>query len=200
MTTLLLSQGIPMLLAGDEFGNTQMGNNNAYCQDNEIGWLNWNALDDEGLDFLSFVSMLIDLRRRHPVFRRPDFFKGIATSEETPLKDITWLTPEGGEMTPDDWQDSQRRAIGALLSGDPADRFISLRGYRELDDTFLLLCNAHDRPVTFTLPHDMTLDRWSLILETTWPPLLKPGATFAGGASFPLAQHSLSLLVHVPQS
>jgi isoamylase len=196
MATLLLSQGIPMLLSGDELGNTQLGNNNAYCQDNDIGWLDWTPLDEEGTDFFEFVGALIKLRREHPVFRRPQFFKGQATSDETPLKDITWLTPEGKEMTDSQWQEPRRRAIGALLSGDTADRFISLRGYRELDDTFLLLFNANDDAVNFVLPKGAGLERWRLVLETVWPPRLVRGAMFDGGAQFALEGRSLTVLVH----
>lgn len=185
-----------MLLAGDELGNTQLGNNNAYCQDNDIGWLDWTPLDEEGADFFEFVGTLIKLRREHPVFRRPQFFKGQTTSGDTPLKDITWLTPEGKEMTDSQWQEPRRRAIGALLSGDTADRFISLRGYRELDDTFLLLFNANDDAVTFVLPKGAGVDRWRLVLETVWPPRLVRGAMFEGGAHFALEGRSLTLLVH----
>ncbi|MBV8372756.1 MAG: glycogen debranching protein GlgX, partial [Candidatus Eremiobacteraeota bacterium] len=137
LATLLLSQGLPMLLAGDELGHTQLGNNNAYCQDNEIGWLDRGNLLDASGDLFEFVRTLIALRRAHPVFRRPRFFRGV-TSDGSALKDITWFTPDGREMSQDDWYDTSRRCIGALLGGDTGDRFISLQGYRELDDSFLL--------------------------------------------------------------
>ncbi len=195
MATLLFSQGVPMLLAGDELGRTQQGNNNAYCQDNEISWIDWHALEGEEADFFDFVRFLIALRRRHPVFRRPHFFTGDA-SDQTPLKDITWLTPEGHEMTDSDWQDPHRRAFGALLSGETTSRFLSLRGYRELDDSFLLLCNAYEHPQSFVLPRDVGVERWRALFDTARTTSRGLDATYAEGETLLLAERSMHLFIH----
>ncbi len=188
LATLLLSQGVPMMLAGDELNRTQDGNNNAYCQDNEISWLDW-SLDDHGL--LHFVRRLIALRRAHPVFRRPRFFRGVAT-DASPLKDITWFAPEGHEMTQDDWYDSNRRAFGALLGGDVGDRFISLQGYPELDDSFLLILNASHETIEFTLPAIPVVRRWTHLIDTARP-RLAPNMPIAPGSRLSIADRSLSL-------
>jgi isoamylase len=175
--TLLLSQGMPMLLAGDELGHTQHGNNNCYCQDNELSWIDWR---NESL--VEFVRKLIAIRRAHPVFRRPRFFRG-APTVESPLKDISWFAPDGREMTHADWEDASRRCFGALLGGDPGDRFISLQGYPEIDDSFLLLLNGHDVSVDFVLPEAAGGGGWSLLVDTSTstPAMhgpLPPAATF----------------------
>jgi isoamylase len=188
LATLLLSQGVPMMLAGDELNRTQDGNNNAYCQDNEISWLDW-SLEDRGL--LHFARRLIALRRAHPVFRRPRFFRGVAT-DASPLKDITWFAPEGHEMTRDDWHDSGRRAFGALLGGDVGDRFISLQGYPELDDSFLLILNAHHEAIEFTLPAIPVVRRWTHLIDTARP-RLAPNMPIAPGSRLSIADRSLSL-------
>ncbi|HMF27126.1 MAG TPA: hypothetical protein VKE42_00050, partial [Candidatus Cybelea sp.] len=182
LATLLLSQGIPMLLAGDELQRTQRGNNNAYCQDNEISWLDWSAFnpavsfnfaraahfdlhDATGSDLIEYVRGLVELRRKHPVFRRPRFFRGVE-AEALPLKDITWFAPDGREMTHDDWNDGERRCFGALLSGDVADRFVSLQGYPEIDDSFFMILNAHPTTIEFVLPRVTAVRRWTQVLDT----------------------------------
>jgi glycogen operon protein len=192
LATLLLSQGVPMLLAGDEMSNSQNGNNNAYCQDNEIGWLSWT---DENHDpqLYEFVCKLIQLRRKHPVFRRPHFFKGRATGPSG-LKDITWIDPSGREMQEADWHDAGRRCFGAMLGGDTGDRFVSLRGYPEFDQTFLLLMNAHDRDISFTLPSVAPFRGWELALDTACPSPIPEETRYASGEVFPLRAHTFSLL------
>jgi isoamylase len=186
LATLLLSQGIPMLLAGDEFGRTQRGNNNAYCQDNEISWMDWSLADRT-----EFVQALIALRRAHPVFRRPRFFRGVAPGT-LPLKDITWFAPDGREMTHDDWNDSQRQAFGALLGGDVGDRFVSLQGYPELDDSFLIIMNAHPTAVEFVLPLAAAIRRWTHLLDTARP-ASTPNMPIAPGSRLTVADRSFSL-------
>jgi isoamylase len=193
LATLLLSQGLPMLLAGDEVSNTQHGNNNAYCQDNEIGWLTWSDVQEDP-ELVDFVRDLIELRRRHPLFRRPHYFKGSATSPSA-LKDITWIDASGREMVDADWHDSTRRTLAALFGGDTGDRFVSLRGYPEYDDTFLMLLNAHEHQIPFILPTLPTFAGWRLVLDTTRPQRLAPDAQFLPGAVFPLMGRSLALLV-----
>ncbi|HZT12857.1 MAG TPA: glycogen debranching protein GlgX [Candidatus Baltobacteraceae bacterium] len=194
LATLLLSQGTPMILAGDELGHTQLGNNNAYCQDNDIGWLSWTGIEEDDADLLDFLRALIALRKRHPVFRRTRFFHGAITPEEG-LKDISWIEPGGNEMTPEAWHDPSRRALGALLGGDTGDRFVSLSGYPEYDDTFLLLMNAHDRSIAFRLPPAGRFGAWELVFETARPVALASGVRFDVGSEYLLRSRTLALLV-----
>jgi isoamylase len=162
LTTLFLSQGVPMLLGGDEFGRTQNGNNNAYCQDNEISWFNWERNEDQNR-LLEFTQKLIQLRRQHPVFRRPKFLRGrrIRGSE---IKDVMWFNPGGNEMSEEEWLSPFVRCLGMLLSGDTADIF-GPNGEAVRDDTFLLLINAHYDAVSFMLPGEEHIE-WELILDT----------------------------------
>ena len=162
LTTLLLSQGVPMLSAGDEWARTQKGNNNAYCQDNEISWLNWE-LDDEQKALLDFTKRLIRLRRDHPVFRRPKFFQGrrIRGSE---IRDVMWFNPGGNEMTDEEWNSPFVRCLGMLLSGDTID-VQTFEGEPIRDNTFLLLINAHHEPLQFVLPGQQRV-KWELVLDT----------------------------------
>ena len=162
LTTLFLSQGVPMLLGGDEFGRTQNGNNNPYCQDNEISWFNWQRNDEQNR-LLEFTKKLIRLRKAHPVFRRPKFFRGrrIRGSE---IKDVMWFNPGGNEMKRDEWSSPSVRCLGMLLSGDATD-VVDARGEPVRDDTFLLLINAHYDVIPFMLPGEEHLE-WELILDT----------------------------------
>ena len=194
IATLLLSQGLPMMLAGDELNHTQGGNNNAYCQDNEIGWISWDdAKKDPGL--ASFVRDVIAIRKAHPVFRRPHYFDGGAGSAPGGLKDITWIAPSGHEMTHDDWHDGGRRVLGAMIGGDTGDRFISLRGYPEFDDTFLLLMNAHDQEISFTLPTVPSHAGWKLLLDTSHPNPIPVDTRFLREATFTVRGRTLALLI-----
>ncbi|HZT92311.1 MAG TPA: glycogen debranching protein GlgX [Gaiellaceae bacterium] len=158
LTTLLLSQGVPMLLGGDEFGRTQRGNNNAWCQDNEISWFEWAAADAE---LTEFVRRLIALRRDHPVFRRTSFFDG--TGERLP--DVWWMRPDGRRMTRRDWDNMEARAIGVFLNGEELDSQ-TRRGEPVRDDSFLLLFNAHYEDISFRLPARRFGARWELALAT----------------------------------
>jgi glycogen operon protein len=162
LTTLFLSQGVPMLLAGDEWARTQDGNNNAYCQDNELSWLAWEHTDEQK-ELLDFTKKLIQLRRDHPVFRRPKFFQGrrIRGSE---IRDVMWFNPGGNEMSDEEWMSPFVRCIGVLLSGDTID-VLSFEGDPIRDETFLLLINAHHEPIAFVLPGEEHLE-WRLILDT----------------------------------
>jgi len=162
LTTLLLSQGVPMLCAGDEWARTQNGNNNAYCQDNEISWLHWD-LDKEQEALLDFTKQLIRLRREHPVFRRPKFFQGhrIRGSE---IRDVMWFNPGGNEMSDEEWNSPFVRCLGMLLSGDTID-VQTFEGDPIRDSTFLLLINAHHEPLQFVLPGQERV-AWQLLLDT----------------------------------
>jgi isoamylase len=157
LTTLFLSQGVPMLLAGDEIGRTQGGNNNAYCQDNEVSWVDWSRATAER-DLLAFTQRLARLRSRHPVFRRRRFFKGAA--------DIAWLTPAGEEMTEEDWHAGFAKSVGVYLNG-AAITEPDPRGDPVTDMKFLLLFNAGADPITFTLPEAMLGGDWEVVIDTT---------------------------------
>src|SRR6266487_2942534 len=165
LTTLFLSQGVPMLCSGDEWGRSQNGNNNAYCQDNEISWLN-GARDEKQNQLLGFTQKLIQLRRDHPVFRRPKFFQGrrIRGSE---IRDVMWFNPGGSEMSEEEWASPFVRCLGMLLSGDTMD-VLNFEGEPIRDDTFLLLINAHYEPIPFVLPGQEHIE-WQLILDTMDP-------------------------------
>jgi glycogen operon protein len=194
LATLLLSQGLPMLLAGDELGHSQRGNNNAYCQDNETSWIAWSSIGEDGRSLLEFVKRLIKIRSVHPALRRTRFFHGspIPTSG---LKDITWLTVGGHEMQERDWNDRHSRAFAFLLGGDPGDNFISLLGYPELDDSFLMLLNASDTPQTYTLPAANSLRAWEVLLDTTWPEPASSGARVLVGETYVASSRSFVLFI-----
>ncbi|HEV3226111.1 MAG TPA: glycogen debranching protein GlgX [Acidimicrobiales bacterium] len=160
VTTLFLSQGIPMLLAGDEIGRTQQGNNNAYCQDNEISWLDWENADH---DFLEFVRAVIGFRSRHRVFRRRTFFQG-RPIHGADVSDLAWFTPAGGEMEDGDWEEGFAKAVTVFLNGDALER--GRRGEEYSDDSFLLLFNAHHETMSFTLPQSRWGDAWVRDVDT----------------------------------
>src|SRR5213596_1133303 len=165
LTTLFLSQGVPMLLGGDEWGRTQKGNNNAYCQDNEISWFDWRH-DEKQKQFLEFTRKLIWFREGHPVFRRPKFFPGrrIRGSE---IRDVMWFNPGGSEMSDEEWASPFVRCVGMLLSGDTVD-VVNFEGEPIRDDTFLLLMNAYYEAIPLVLPGQENLE-WQLILDTMDP-------------------------------
>ncbi|MES4893352.1 glycogen debranching protein GlgX [Streptomyces sp. NPDC096012] len=165
LATLLLSQGIPMLCHGDELGRTQRGNNNAYCQDNEISWIDWE-LAPEQQALAEFTRHLIALRAAHPVLRRRRFFRGeTATKPEQPLPDLMWLRPDAREMTGRDWQRDDAHSVGAFLNGDAiAER--DPYGRRMVDDSFLLLVNGYWEPVDFRLPDHTFGERWTTLIDT----------------------------------
>ncbi|HEY3634959.1 MAG TPA: glycogen debranching protein GlgX [Caldimonas sp.] len=189
LATLLLSTGVPMLLAGDERGNSQAGNNNVYCQDNETGWTDWIETPERAALF-AFVSRLIALRRDHPTFRRRNFFTG-QPIEGDPIRDISWMKPDGSEMQVDDW--ATLRALAMFVSGHGiAER--GPRGERLFDDDFLLLVNAHHEPVEIVLPHGFE-PQWRLVVDTAE----EPGTVDAqdriwAAQSYPLQGRSLALL------
>jgi glycogen operon protein len=161
LVTLLLSQGVPMLLGGDEFGRTQGGNNNAWCQDNEISWFRWNEEDTE---LREFAQRVIRLRREHPVFRRESFLTG-KEGQGSGLPDVWWFRPDGRRMTQKDWQNANAHTLGVFLNGDEIPERTA-EGHEIRDDSFLLLFNAYGEPITFTLPTRRFGLRWNLELAT----------------------------------
>jgi len=163
LATLLLSQGVPMLVAGDAIGRTQRGNNNAYCQDNEISWVDWD-LSFEDLRLLAFVQRIIALRKAHPVFRRRSFFQGHSI-KGTGTKDILWLTPNGEELSDEEWQHSFARCLGLFLSGEGLDER-DQQGRPVTDSSFLLLLNAHNDAIPFRLPAIGKDTEWQLLIDT----------------------------------
>jgi isoamylase len=163
LATLLLSLGTPMLLGGDEMGRTQGGNNNAWCQDNEISWFDW-TLPDRNEDILGFTRRLITLRQEHPAFRRTRFLSGQA-DEESGLPDVWWFRPDGRRMTTKDWQRPDAHVLGVFLNGDQLHEHDE-RGNPLTDDSFLLLFNAHHEDVDFLLPNDRYGKRWVVELTT----------------------------------
>ncbi|WP_296246258.1 glycogen debranching protein GlgX [Pseudomonas sp. UBA4194] len=165
-TTLLFSQGTPMIVAGDEFSRTQGGNNNAYCQDSEIGWINWE-LDEEGKGLLRFVKRLIKLRNAYPILRRNRFLVG-EYNEAIGVKDVTWLDPTGSEMTAEQWEDAHGRCLGMMLDGRAQPSGIRKPG---ADATLLLIVNAHHDVVNFVLPEVPEGEYWSCMIDTNRPDL-----------------------------
>jgi glycogen operon protein len=166
LTTLLLSQGVPMLAHGDEMGLTQLGNNNGYCQDSDLTWVDWD-LDDDDAELLRFTRRLVQLRKDHPVFRRRRFFAGTADhGGESDLGDIAWFMPNGKHMDGEAWRDGMARSLMVFLNGDaiPApDR----RGNTVHDDSFLVVFNAHDEAITFTLPEEEYGVEWYIEVDTS---------------------------------
>ena len=170
LVTLFCSQGIPMLAAGDEMGRTQQGNNNAYCQDNELSWVDWEG-GAKHADLLEFTRGLSELRRLHPVFRRRRFFSGQPAAAPGQgaapgMLDIAWLTPSGREMMASDWQTGYARSIAVFLNGSAITE-PGPHGETVGDDDFLLLVNAHSAPVTFVLPGARFAAAWQLLVDTS---------------------------------
>ncbi len=168
LTTLLLSQGVPMILGGDETSQTRDGNNNTYCQDNEISWLNWDLNADQK-SLLDFTRFLIQLRKEHPVFRRQSFFRGRSMRGPN-LEDVGWFRPDGKEMTEGDWNLPYARCLGIVLAGDAIDE-VDSRGNPIVDDTMLVLFNAHWDPISFTMPPFRFEGQWGLF-EGSWENIL----------------------------
>ena len=190
LATLILSQGVPMICGGDEIGRTQRGNNNAYCQDNELSWYDWK-LDRSSRDLFAFVQRLIALRREHPVLRRRRFFQGgrIWGSE---VKDLAWFRPDGKEMTEDDWNKGYVRCLGLRLAGDAIEEKDE-KGRRIIGDTLLILLNAHHEALPFIMPAHKRGVRWEPLLETVAKEEGKAPGLFKGGDSLNLEARSLAV-------
>ena len=185
--TLLLAQGTPMIVAGDEFSRTQHGNNNAYCQDSETGWVNWD-MDEDGKSLLKFVKRLTKLRMAYPVLRRGRFLVG-DFNEDIGVKDVTWLAPDASEMTIEQWHDRHGRCLGMLMDGRAQVSGIRRPG---ADATLLLIVNAHHDVVNFTLPQVPEGESWNCLLDTDRP-LLRGREPWAFDSEFPVTGRSLAL-------
>jgi glycogen operon protein len=165
LTTLLLSQGVPMIAHGDELGRTQRGNNNVYCQDNELSWIGWDDVDS---DLLAFTRALTELRAEHTVFRRRRFFDGHGSGPDDPVRDIVWLRPDGTVMNQDDWATGYARSLMVFLNGEAIGE-AGPRGEQIVDDSFLLLFHAGHEDIAFTLPDDRLGEAWAPVLDTADP-------------------------------
>ncbi|HEX5452539.1 MAG TPA: glycogen debranching protein GlgX [Stellaceae bacterium] len=195
MATLLLSLGVPMLLAGDEFGNSQGGNNNAYCQDNKIAWLDWQNVRPEDAALREFVRFLIRLRREHRVFSRPRFFRGEVMSEAG-LKDITWVTPAGIEATAEDWGNPVAQSLGWVLCG-AAGEFYTRGGQRDVDESFLAMTNAYHDDLDFHFPHLPVKLAWEAMVDTAEPSgRAAGGRLWQAGEAYQLRGHSFALFIN----
>lgn len=164
MATLLLSQGTPMIAHGDELGRTQQGNNNVYCQDSELAWMDW-SLAETNADLIEFTRNAIALRNEHPVFRRRRFFEGRPIRSGEQARDIAWLTPAGEEMTPEDWDSGFGKSLTVFLNGEGIPE-PNQRGERVVDDSFLLCFNAHHETIEFVTPDGNYAKEWTVALDT----------------------------------
>ncbi|HYD29925.1 MAG TPA: glycogen debranching protein GlgX [Azospirillaceae bacterium] len=194
LATLLLSQGTPMMLAGDEFGRSQGGNNNSYCQDNEISWVNWSAIMEEDRNLTEFVRRVIALRHAHPLLRRGRFLTG-EVNPDLDVKDVTWLTPAGVEKMPEQWQDPMARCLGMLLDGRAQATGIKKPAS---DATLLLVVNSYHEVVPFNLPEVAGGAQWVCLLDTNRPDASGMGA-FGSGQPYGVTGRSLLLFELIPE-
>ncbi len=192
LATLFLSQGVPMLLGGDEIAHTKQGNNNSYCQDNPISWLDWKGADKTLLDF---VHELIVFRREHPIFRRPGWFQG-RSIHGTDVNDIVWFVPDGKEMTEEHWNAGFAKSMGVFLNGE-AITSVDARGEKITDESFYLLFNAHYEALPFMLPEARFGNRWKKILNTNEKKFAKNGKIFAAGEKLRVGSRSFMLLERI---
>ncbi|HEY0042415.1 MAG TPA: glycogen debranching protein GlgX [Flavisolibacter sp.] len=189
LTTLFLSQGVPMIVAGDELGKTQQGNNNAYCQDNEISWINWENTNTE---LLTFTKKLIHFTRRHPVFSRRKWFKG-QPIKGVGVEDIAWFNTDGSEMTEENWKQDYAKTLGIFLSGKGIPT-PGPKGEKVLDDNFFIIFNAYHDALEFKLPPAKFGRKWTKVLDTSINYLEETGETFKAGVNIHVEGRSVVLL------
>jgi glycogen operon protein len=185
LATLFLSQGVPMLLGGDEIARTQQGNNNAYCQDNEISWFDWEDVDDE---FQAWCGQVTHLRRQHPVFRRRRWFQG---RKIRGVEDLAWFRFDGEEMSEEDWETGYARSVGVFLNG-ASITTTDTYGGRIVDDSFFVMFNASDIGLPWTLPSGAWGREWVVELDSDLGH--EPGTEFPAGGSIELAPRSMVVL------
>jgi glycogen operon protein len=191
IATLMLSQGVPMMLGGDELDRTQKGNNNAYCQDNEVSWFDW-TMTPEKERLLQFFTRMIRIRREHPIFHRRNFFQG-RPIRGSDIKDVIWLTPKGEEMTDAEWREAHARSLAVYLSGQGLSE-TDEKGRAVTDDTFLVLFNSHDEQVFFRLPEFPRAARWLMLMDTAYEHGLARGGVTPGGGVYTAEARSIVLL------
>jgi isoamylase len=191
MATMLLSLGVPMIVAGDEMSRTQQGNNNAYCQDNDISWVHWER-DEAAEAYYQFVRQLIKIRRENPVFQRRKFLIG-QTCQKANIKDIIWFSAKGSEMTEEDWRDGELLCVGALLNGNAINEMDD-KGNPITGNTVLILLNASYKPVAFHTPKLNAGDIWEPVVETSGETVPEATSTYAAEALYKLQGRSLALL------
>jgi isoamylase len=191
IATLALSQGVPMLLGGDEIDRSLRGNNNAYCQDNELSWVDW-TLTPERQRLLRFFERMLQFRRNHPIFHRRHFFQG-RPIRGSDVKDIVWIKPDGGEMTDTEWRKAHARSLGVYFSGEGLTETDN-RGRPVSDRSFLVLFNSGERNIDFLLPSFVADARWLIVMDTAFQDGLLPGGAIDAGHVYPLYARSLALL------
>lgn len=191
LATLLLSQGVPMLLAGDEIGRSQQGNNNAYCQDNEISWINW-SIQEKNQELLDFARELIYFRHQHPVLRRRKWFQG-RPIRGFGVSDIGWYNPDGGEMTDEQWDIGYSKAISVFLNGEGIAT-PGPRGERIIDESFLIFFNAHYETIEFVLPTGLQDREWAVVIDTKEPRFVTTEQIYANEQVVLVNARSLVLL------
>lgn len=189
LSTLLFSQGVPMLHSGDEVGHSKYGNNNTYCQDNELSWIDWN-LDRKRQKFLEFTTLVIRLRKEHPVLRRRSFFRGRAMRDPI-IRDVRWFRPDSKDMREEDWENPHVKCFGVLLAGDAIDE-VDDRGNHIEGDTLLVLMNSHCEAIPFIMPRFRLEGQWDLVLDTS-SSSGKRGQTISHDVSFDLQARSMAL-------
>lgn len=193
LTTLFISQGVPMLVNGDEVRRTQKGNNNAYCQDNELSWQPWD-LSEEQLEMFQWTRRVLDLRKNHPALRRRNFFRG-RPIRGAGIKDLSWLRPDGNEMSDEDWSNQSVYTVGLWMAGNAPD-LRDEEGRQVIDDTMVILMTANPDPVEFRLPPTPAGERWAVLLDTSRPHE-GPGARhYRGRARYQLEPRSMVVLAH----
>jgi len=196
LATLFFSQGVPMLCGGDEISRTQQGNNNAYCQDNEISWYDWN-LSEREQSMLDFTRRLIAYRKAHPILHRRKFFQG-RRIHGSDIRDITWFRPDGEEMSDEEWEAGWVRTIGVRLGGEALNEF-DANGDRIIDDTLLLLINAHHDPLEFVMASSRSTYRWERVFDTAHPEPDAEPVLFDSRALYPLEGRSLALFRRIEE-
>jgi len=191
LTTLFLSQGVPMIVAGDEIGRTQQGNNNSYCQDNEISWVNWQKQDKE---LFTFTRKLINLRKEHAAFSRKNWFNGQSVKDDG-IADIAWFLPDGSEMNDDNWSHDFAKSVAVFLNG-LGLHSVNAEGDKVVDDSFYIIFNAHDEPLSYKLPHKEYAYDWELLIDTANPADKSATRTFKAEDTIQIDGRSVVLLQH----
>ncbi|HTF82740.1 MAG TPA: hypothetical protein VL947_13485, partial [Cytophagales bacterium] len=192
LTTLFVSQGVPMLVSGDELGRTQNGNNNAYCQDNEISWINWEKADQK---LLEFTRKLIQFRKIHPTFCRKNWFKG-KPIKGVGVEDIAWFQPNGDEVTEEQWNEEAAKTLAIYMNGRGL-KLIGAKGEKIVDGTFYLMFNAHTESLDFKLPPSKYASEWTKVVDTNLGLMNEDAEKFEPEQVLQVQAHSIVILKHL---